>query len=347
MDGHEDREPLTVDGAQGEGGGQVLRSSLALSLVTGRPFHIHRIRARRRKPGLLRQHLTAVRAAAEVSGATVEGDALRSPELRFAPGPVRAGDYGFAVGSAGSTMLVLQTVLWPLLLAPGRSRLTLEGGTHNPMAPPFDFVERCLLPLLHAMGAHVQVELRRAGFYPAGGGELVVEIDGGHPLRPLERLQRGAIAETFARAQVSSLPVSIARRELEVVHARLGWSRQWLKTERVSSLGPGNVLMLELRHDGGTTLVTGFGEKGVSAEEVAVRTVEEAERFIAAGVPVCEHLADQLLVPLALAGGGSFRTMEPSLHTRTNAELVQRWLPVSITLHDEGGGAWRVDVGPR
>src|SRR5690606_5309610 len=304
-----EHDALEIDGAQGEGGGQVLRSSLALSLVTGRPLHIHHIRARRRRPGLLRQHLTAVRAAAAVGGATVEGDALGSAELWFRPEALRAGDYRFAVGTAGSTTLVLQTVLWPLLLAPGRSTLVLEGGTHNPMAPPFEFVAGSLVPLLEAMGARVRVELRHAGFYPAGGGQLVVEIEGGRPLRPLHRLERGALQGVSARALVSALPVASARRELEVVHERLGWPRRALRTERVESQGPGNVLLLELRHDGGTTVITGLGEKGVRAEEVAARTVDEAERILAAGVPVCEHLADQLLIPLALAGGGSIRTV--------------------------------------
>jgi RNA 3'-terminal phosphate cyclase (ATP) len=342
-----DEGVVVVDGAQGEGGGQVLRSSLALSLVTGRPLRIHEIRARRRKPGLLRQHLTAVRAAVEVGGARVEGDVLGSSELSFEPGPVRAGDYRFAIGTAGSATLVLQTVLWPLLVARGRSRLVLEGGTHNPLAPTFDFVARGLVPLLTAMGAAVEVRLERAGFYPAGGGRITVEIEGGRPLSPLERLERGPLRSTRARALVSGLPVSIARRELEVVHERLGWSRRELAVECIEAHGPGNVLLLELEHAGGITVITAFGEKGVRAEDVGARAAEAARRFVDADVPVDEHLADQLLVPLALAGGGSFRTLEPSLHTRTNAEIVRRWLPVEIELRDEGGGAWRVDVRPR
>jgi RNA 3'-terminal phosphate cyclase (ATP) len=339
--------PVVVDGAQGEGGGQVLRSSLALSLCTGRPLRIHDIRARRRKPGLLRQHLTAVRAAVEIGGARVEGDLLGSTALTFAPGPVRPGDYHFAIGTAGSATLVLQTVLWPLLVAPGRSRLVLEGGTHNPLAPCVDFMARSLVPLLREMGAAVELTLERAGFYPAGGGRMTVEIEGGRPLAPLHRLERGLLGRTSARALVSGLPVSIARRELEVVHERLQWSRRDLEVVRVEAHGPGNALLLELEHAGGTTVITAFGEKGVRAEEVAAKAVAEAQRFMAAGVPVDEHLADQLLVPLSLAGGGSFRTVEPSLHTRTNAEIVQRWLPVSIELTDEGSGVWQVSVRPR
>ncbi len=341
------RTPIIVDGAQGEGGGQVLRSSLALSLLTGRPLRMHDIRAGRRKPGLMRQHLTAVRAAAQVGEATVVGDELRSTELSFEPGLVRPGEYRFTVGTAGSTTLVMQTVLWPLLLASGRSRIVLEGGTHNPLAPPYDFIVRCLLPVLRAMGARIDVQLERAGFYPAGGGVLVVEIEGGRALAPIERLDRGALVRNEITAMVSNLPVSIARRELEVVHERLGWPRRELKVERVDSRGPGNVLLARMEYEGGTTMVTAFGEKGVTAEEVAGRAADEVEGFLAANVPVGQHLADQLLIPLALAEGGSFRTVEPTMHTRTNAQIIQRWLPVAIAFTDEGAGAWRVDVRAR
>lgn len=338
--------PIVVDGSEGEGGGQVLRSSLALSLVTGRPLRMHDIRARRRKPGLMRQHLCAVRAAAEVGGAEVEGDELRASSLSFRPGAVRAGEYRFAVGTAGSTTLVLQTVLWPLLLAPGRSRLVLEGGTHNPMAPTFDFMAHGLVPALRSMGAEIRLELERPGFYPAGGGRMIVELEGGRPLSGLRLHERGAITRRRAVALVSQLPVSIARRELGVVHEQLGWSRRDLEVARVDGLGPGNVLRLELDHQAGTTVVTAFGEKGVRAETVAAAAVKELRAFESAGVPVDPHLADQLLLPLALAGGGGFRTVEPTLHTRTNAALIERWLPVRIELVDEGGGAWRVEVGP-
>ena len=163
---------MTVDGSKGEGGGQVLRTALALSLVSGQPFRIDRIRAGRAKPGLMRQHLTAVRAAAAIGQARVSGDHIGSTELAFTPSRVAGGDYTFAVGSAGSATLVLQTVLLPLLLARESSRLTLEGGTHNPWAPPFDFLTRAFLPLVNRMGGRARASLIRPGFYPAGGGRL-------------------------------------------------------------------------------------------------------------------------------------------------------------------------------
>ncbi len=340
-------ETMVIDGAQGEGGGQMLRSSLALSMCTGRPLRMHGIRARRRKPGLMRQHLTAVRAAGQVCGAAVQGDTLRSTELSFAPGPVRPGEYHYAVGTAGSTTLVLQTVLWPLLLAPGRSRLVLEGGTHNPMAPPFEFIAHSLVPRLVAMGARIDVSLERYGFHPAGGGRLVVEIHGGAELRPWQCLERGPVQRVRARAILSGLAVDIGRRELHVVQQCLGWPSEALEIERVESIGPGNILVLEMTHGGGTTVVVGFGAKGIRAEQVADRAVDEAEVFLSSGVPVDAHLADQLLIPLALAGGGCFCTTEPTLHTETQAEILQRWLPVTIELSDRSEGVWLVSVLPR
>ncbi len=168
---------IHIDGAQGEGGGQILRSSLALAMVTGCGLTMERVRAGREKPGLMRQHLTAVRAAKEICGATVTGDAIGSSTLTFIPGSVRPGDYTFSVGTAGSATLVLQTVLPPLFIASGPSRLVLEGGTHNPWAPPFDFLQRAFLPLVNRMGPRVTATLERYGFYPAGGGRFVVEIE--------------------------------------------------------------------------------------------------------------------------------------------------------------------------
>jgi RNA 3'-terminal phosphate cyclase (ATP) len=311
---------LVIDGSEGEGGGQIVRTALGLSLVTGRPFRLVNIRARRERPGLLRQHLTAVEAAARIGDARVEGAALRSAQLDFAPRGVRPGAYSFDVGSAGSVTLVLQTVLPALLVAGAPSRLTLFGGTHNPLAPPFDFLARVFVTTLGRMGARVRVELLRHGFYPAGGGEVRVEVDPA-PLAPLLLPERGRILRRRAEALVSNLPLAIAERELRVV----GWEDAVARP--VESAGPGNVVMLHAEAEHASELVTAFGAKGVPAERVAERAVRDMERYLAADVPVGEHLADQLLVPVALAGGGSFRTMPLSSHARTNAALVERFLP--------------------
>lgn len=338
---------IEVDGSQGEGGGQILRTSLALSIVTGRALHMRQIRARRRKPGLMRQHLTAVRAAAEICGATVSGDELRSSAIMFRPGPACPGDYTFSVGTAGSITLVLQTVLWPLLLADGPSTIKLEGGTHNPMAPPFEFLDQSLLPCVQRMGGHVSLVLERAGFYPAGGGIMHAKVRGSAALRPLHLLTRGELANHSATAQLSNLPSHIGNRELAAVCERLSWPRRLGYVEELSSVGPGNVLRIDAEHEGGRSMFIGFGEKGVSAERVAAGVCSAFERWHEANVPVDEHLADQLLIPMALARGGSFRTTALTRHAQSNADLIERWLPVSIERIDEGGGVCRVEVHPR
>jgi RNA 3'-terminal phosphate cyclase (ATP) len=335
---------ITIDGSIGEGGGQVLRTSLALSLVTGQPFRIINIRAGRKQPGLLRQHLTAVRAATETSGATVKGDAIGSRDLVFEPGAVRPGEYQFAVGTAGSATLVLQTVLPALALASGPSHLALKGGTHNPWAPPFDFLEKALLPLLGWMGPQVAARLVRPGFYPAGGGEFTVDIRPAVQLAPLELMDRGEITGRRARAMVARLPDHIAERELKVVRAKLGWPAEAMAVERVEeSLGPGNVVVLEVQCEHVTEVFTGFGELNVRAESVAAKAVDEVRRWLAAGVPVGPYLADQLLVPLALAGG-RFRTVRPSRHTDTNTAVIGQFVGAKITAVEISRDVWEIGV---
>lgn len=343
---------IIIDGSMGEGGGQVLRTSLGLSLVTGRAFRIENIRAGRERPGLMRQHLTAVGAAVEVGQAKVRGDAIGSGELEFEPGQVRPGDYEFAVGTAGSATLVLQTVLPALIVADGPSRLTLNGGTHNPWSPPFDFLAKAFLPLLGRMGAGVTARLIRPGFYPAGGGEFTVEITpaAGGRLRPLELMERGEIVSRRARAVVAKLPEHIAQRELRVAEKKLGWSGESLVVERADdSVGPGNILMLEIAGRNVTEVFTAFGQKDVRAEAVAHAAVDEARAWLAAGVPVGPHLADQLLIPLALAGGGRFRTVAPTRHTTTNIEVIRKFMDVAVTVAriEEDRDVWEINLRQR
>lgn len=239
---------LTIDGSMGEGGGQILRSALGLSLVTGTPFQIHKIRAKRSKPGLLRQHLTAVQAAAEVGQAQTEGADIGSTELTFAPSGIHPGEYRFAIGTAGSTTLVLQAILPALLRASGPTQVYIDGGTHNPYAPPFEFLRSAFLPVLRQMGARIDIELERPGFYPAGGGRIKVSvqpIDG--ELRPMDLTQRGGRVRRLAVAEVANLPENIAHRELEVVASKLGFDRKELVVQKVlGSAGPGNLLTIIL-----------------------------------------------------------------------------------------------------
>jgi RNA 3'-terminal phosphate cyclase (ATP) len=338
---------ITIDGSEGEGGGQLLRSALSLSLVTRRPFRIERIRAGRKKPGLLRQHLTAVQAAARVGCARLAGAELASQSLSFEPSEIRPGDYEFAVGTAGSATLVFQTLLPALLQVRAASRVTVEGGTHNPAAPPFDFFTSTFLPILGRMGASVTGTLERCGFYPAGGGRITFDVAACAALRPVTLLHRGS-TQVRARGLVASLPESIAKREMSIVRERLGLERHLCRIETIDgSIGPGNVLLIIVEGESTTEVVTGFGVKGVTAEKVASDACDEVERYLRSDVPVGTHLADQLLIPMALAGGGSFRTLAPSAHTQTNANVVRRFLDVPITLDAEAQDLYRITIGPR
>jgi RNA 3'-terminal phosphate cyclase (ATP) len=335
---------VILDGSIGEGGGQILRTALGLSLVTGTPFRIERIRAGRNRPGLLRQHLTAVQAATAIGGAAVEGDELTSQALTFTPGRVKAGEYKFAVGTAGSTTLVLQTILPALLVADGASRITIEGGTHNPAAPPFDFLARVFLPLVSRMGPRIDAVLERPGFYPAGGGRIVITIDPapGGRLTPLTLDERGDVVSRRVMAITANLDPGIGRREVSAAREKLGWDESMAEFEvrtMNESSGPGNVLLIEVASAHVTEMFAEFGERGIRAEQVAHNAVRDVRRYLTAGVPVGSHLADQLLIPMAMAGAGSFRTTGLTPHARTNIEVIQRFLDVPIVAHEDASDA--------
>jgi len=232
----------TINGAMGEGGGQVLRTSLALSICTGQPFKITNIRAGRKKPGLQRQHLTAVRAARDISDAQVEGDEIGSNILSFIPGAVKPGNYHFAIGTAGSTTLLLQAILYPLLLAEKESHLVLSGGTHNTHAPPYDFLAQAFLPLLNRMGPKVTLTIDRYGFYPHGGGQLTVHITPTSRLKGISLKKRGQILTQQARALITEIPEHVAKRELRQVGKKLNWNSLHI-CQLPSEYGPGNALL--------------------------------------------------------------------------------------------------------
>jgi RNA 3'-terminal phosphate cyclase (ATP) len=337
---------ISIDGAFGEGGGQILRTALSLSLATGTPFRIENIRAGRKKGGLLRQHLTAVVAASEVGEAEVEGAALGSTALAFAPRTIRSGDYHFAVGTAGSGTLVFQTVLPALLRASAPSRVVIEGGTHNLAAPPFDFLDRAFLPLLRRMGANVTLKLEKYGFYPAGGGRFTAEIEPCAALKPLELGTRGEIRAKRATAIVANLSGRIAVRELEKVAARMDLSSRGSILQTKDSPGPGNIVFIEIESAEVTEVLSAFGRLGVTAENVADEAVRQAREYLVSTAVAGEYLTDQLLLPLALAGGGSFTAVKLSRHAETNMAVISKFLPVRFETRNEGHG-WLVRVGMR
>jgi RNA 3'-terminal phosphate cyclase (ATP) len=334
---------LTIDGDMGEGGGQVLRTALTLSLCKQKAFRITNIRKRRRKPGLQRQHLAAVEAAAAISRAAIEGAEIGSQELLFTPRGVIADNYRFAIGTAGSTTLVAQTILPPLMLAHGPSTITLEGGTHNPLAPPFDFLEQVFCPLLNRMGPKVTARLERPGFYPRGGGIIHLEIQPAITLQPLALTERGKIQRLHAVILLARLPEHIAERERNVITQLSGMADEQVMIRHAeTSPGPGNAIMITVASEHLTELFTSYGVRGVPAERVAETVVQEVQNYLKSGVPVGEHLADQLLIPTALAGGGAFITGRPSLHTMTNIEVINHFTGICLTTSEIETNKWRI-----
>lgn len=329
---------IIIDGSEGEGGGQVVRNACALSLVTGTPVRIENVRANRSKPGLMRQHVTAIEAACVIGNAECEGLMVGSSALTFRPGRVVPGEYSFAVGTAGSTGLVLQTVLMPLLLTDAPSRLVLEGGTHNMQAPPFDFIARSFLPVINRMGPSVSARLVRHGFYPRGGGRIEVDIVPA-PLRPIDCVARGAAISVSGAALVAGLPFAIAEREIGKVRKELNWSeREAYVRELPADQGPGNILLLEAEFEHVTEIVSGFGQLGVTAEQVAKRAIGRMRGYLESEAFAGPYLADQLLLPFALAGGGSFTTVKPSQHSLTAADVIARFLDQRPVFVQQPGG---------
>jgi len=337
---------ITIDGSEGEGGGQMVRNSCALSLVTGEPFRMTHIRAKRSKPGLMRQHVTAVEAACVISGAECSGLAVGGSDLTFRPGRVVPGEYHFAVGTAGSTGLGLQTVLMPLLLAGGPSRLVLEGGTPNMLAPPFEFIERTFLPIINRMGPQVTARLVRHGFYPRGGGRIEVDIEPA-PLSPLACTARGEPTGVSARAVFASLPGEIAERMLARARRALAdWPHEAFALHQLpADQGPGIILMLEARYAEVTEVVSGFGQLGVPAERLAKTSAARLQGYVDAAAFAGPYLADQLVLPFVLASGGAFTTVKPSQHLLTAIDIAKRFTGRRIEITQQGGGEHLLTVG--
>jgi RNA 3'-terminal phosphate cyclase (ATP) len=341
---------IEIDGSQGEGGGQILRSALALAIITKKPFRITNIRGRRPKPGLMRQHLACIEAAKAISNSKAvtssqEPLQIGSSSLEFFPGDVVAGDYEFSIGSAGSCMLVLQTVLWPLLSVARQSQLRLRGGTHNPMAPSATCLQNVLPQVLAQVGGSVEIEVLRHGFYPRGGGEVVVRLQGIESFQGLSFLERGEPIETQFNCLHAAISPSVAKRELTKVGELMSvGSDACLKNIALrGNEGPGNALLAIAKYERVTEVFSAYGEQGVSAERVAEKLVAQLRKYQQSKAPIGPHLADQLLLPMALAGVGSFVCTEVTQHTKTNAEIIQRFLNCVIEIGEATTKGFRVN----
>ena len=345
------KREIIIDGSEGEGGGQVLRTSLSLSAITGKPVRIENVRGRRKKPGLFRQHLTAFKAAAEICDATMEGAELGSPEIAFHPGEIKGGDYEFSIGSAGATNLVAQTLLPILSHAETNSTVRITGGTHNQWAPTFDFLDKAFLPQFRKIGGRASAELEAYGFYPAGGGAIRMAVNPTTETQALSLEDRGKRTGERVVAVVANLSEGIAKRELKTLLNAMNLKPEQGEIIHAGGPGPGNAVTLFLEHENVTEVFIGLGEHGVRAEAVAKKVVHQAQKYLPAkdgsgqiSTAVGEHLADQLLLPMALFGGGVFTTTDISQHTRTNIDIIKRFLDVDIKMSQLGRKCWKVDV---
>lgn len=341
---------LEIDGSQGEGGGQILRSSLAMSAVLGRPIHIKNIRSGRSKPGLQAQHLTCVNALTEITDARVAGATLGSQELRFAPQATKPGKYRFDVSevrsSAGSVSLVFQAIGLPLAFASGTSNVTLLGGTHVPFSPPVHYLQMVYLPTIVRMGLNASIQLKTWGWYPRGGGEITVQV---HPsrLQGIDLSERGERRGIKGISAVSNLPVSIATRQqdraLKLLKAEcLGASFQVVNAP---SPGPGTAVFILAEFGKSRAGFTSLGARGKRAEEVADEACKECLNYLKTGAAIEEHLADQLVPLMALAEGHScLTTSKISLHLLTNIWVAEQFLPVKFQVEGEEGKSGKVSV---
>lgn len=341
---------LHIDGSYGEGGGQILRSCLSLAAITGQPIRIDHIRAGRSKPGLAIQHLTAVRAAATICQAQLHGDSLRSMRLEFIPRrPTQSGEYTFDVtqttgaGSAGAVSLILQTILLPLALATGNSVVTLRGGTHLPWSPPIPYIEQVYLPIVRQMGVKAEVQVKAWGWYPRGGGEVELRITGvgggvASPLRGLQLLERGALQQVQGLAVVTELPSHIPQRMASRAENLLQQANLKAQVQPVRSrgVGPGAGIFLTAIYAHSRSGFGALGEIGLAAERVAQIATQELLDFDATGAPVDQFLADQLLLPAALASEASqYRPAEISTHLTTNAWVIEQFGLAKIAIDED------------
>lgn len=336
---------IVIDGSEGEGGGQIVRNACALALVTGEPFRVTNVRGGRDKPGLMRQHVTAVEAACAIGGAECEGLSVGSSELAFKPGRVVPGEYRFAVGTAGSTSLVLQTLLPPLMMADAPSRVVLEGGTHNIYAPPFDFLAKTFLQIINRMGPRIDARLVRHGFYPRGGGRIEVDITPAS-LRPIQCLERGRLLSRSCTALFAALPPDVADREVATARKLLpDWPDEaFAARELPAEQGPGNILLLEADFEHVSEVVSGFGKLGTPAERVATKAAARMSGYCASEAFAGPYLADQLLLPFALAGGGAFTTVKPTQHALTAAAVIKRFLGRRYSFERDVNGCYRLSL---
>ena len=326
---------LLIDGSVGEGGGQVFRTSLTLSLLTNRPCRIINIRAKRPSPGLKNQHLTSLQAACRISNAVVEGNSIGSQEVSFSPGEVNPGKYSFKITTAGSTSLVLQTIFLPLALKSKPSQVVIFGGTHVPWSPVSHYLDWQWLNWMQKIGFAGSLQLNGCGYFPMGGGEIICKITPGSELNPVNIIQRGKLIQISGLSGVTNLDRSIAKRKRMRLVSRLGakYPLSDIRTATLPGVGKGTFLVLFLEFEDSTACFSALGKKGKRAEQVADELADQVEGFM--DTPGCfdPYLPDQFLIPLSLSKGISrISTSKITSHLVTNAEIIRNFLPTQIEI---------------
>lgn len=340
---------VDIDGAMGEGGGQILRSCLSLSLVTGQAFRITNIRLGRKKPGLRAQHLASVDIAAKIGQADIEGAELNSTSLLFSPKTIKPGNYGCQIGTAGSTSLVLQTIYLPLSFCRKASYLTISGGTHAPMAPSFDFLDLHWTFYLNMLGLHVSLELEQAGFYPQGGGIIHAAINPAKSIAPLFLLERGPLQQIRGFSAVANLDRQIAERQREQAIHRLGqrYPLNEIRLAQLPSKYKGTTICLICEFEYSQCCYFSLGAPGKPAEKVADEVCDQIELLLSSQATLDEFISDQLLLPLSLAQSrSSYSTAKVTNHLLTNVKVIQSFLPIRINILGEIGTPGTVTINP-
>ncbi len=346
-----EEKPIEIDGSYGEGGGQILRTALALSAILKRPFTIHHIRSKRMNPGLQAQHLEAVEALAQITEAKTEGVKFGSQTISFCPKEIISGDYHFEVKTAGSVILLLQAIFLPLCLAQGPSRVTLVGGTHVPWSPPFHYFLRVLLPTLEPMGISVDAAIEKWGFYPRGGGRIQLNINPAQELKPLHLTDRGSLKRIWGLSARSNLPRHVAERQkdqaVQRIQKELNIEPEINVLHDVSSNGPGSFLFLLAEHEKAFAGFSSLGKKGKPAERVADEAVDDLKDYLRSGGGIDLYLSDQIIPFMALTkANSSFTTARMTGHLLTNLWVVSHFLQVRVEKQGEAGEPGRVDFIP-
>jgi RNA 3'-terminal phosphate cyclase (ATP) len=343
------KELIEIDGSHGEGGGQILRTALALSAILNKPLKVHKIRAGRKNPGLQPQHLKAVEALARITQARTEGVRIGSETIAFIPQETQPGDYRFEIGTAGSVTLLLQALLPPLCSVSGKSRLTLAGGTHVEWSPPFHYLERIFFAILRRMGITVNADLERWGWYPRGGGIIHLEVHPASEIKPLILTDRGKLMRIGGLSASSNLPAHVAERQRDYVLKEVGEKFNVDVDIEVDiharANSPGSFVFLTAESENIMAGSSSLGRKGKRAEDVAKEAVDSLKDYLSSEGCIDPHLADQLTLFMALARGtSSFTTTKITDHLLTNLWVIQHFLDVEVRVSGELGGSGKIEI---